>query len=344
MVTVILPAHNEEKIIKKAIESLLNQSYWNTEIIICLDNCTDGTEQIINDNFADNYSVKVFKSVENKNKKAGALNQLFSYYFKSMGKYILVMDADTILHHNAIFESVKFLNINKSNGAVCSSAGLIKGEKTNLLWQLQNIEYGLSDSVHQEKQGNIFCCRGMYSMYRKCALNQIIKERKFLFDNDSITEDYELTLMLKKYNWEISSNKKIKAYTDVPLTIKELWIQRIRWTTGGFLDLINHKLKKYTRNDIFAMLFYLFIVFFQVYLIMSSFFVGFSINFYLIALNIILLWINNLLRMKYIQYKDYKTYLILFTVILQLFSFYFDVFVMIVSFKNVIFRKNLIWR
>ena len=86
-VTIILPAHNEEKIIKQAIESLLNQSYWDTEIIVCLDNCTDKTEAILNDNFGDNYAVKIFKSVNNQKKKAGALNQLFRCYFNNMRKY-----------------------------------------------------------------------------------------------------------------------------------------------------------------------------------------------------------------------------------------------------------------
>jgi len=342
MVTIVLPAHNEEKIIKDSIQSLLNQSYWDIEIIAVLDNCNDNTEKIINDNFENNLNIKVFKTVNNKNKKSGALNQLFNYYFDNMGEYILIMDADTVLNKFAIAEGVKFLNKYYSNGAVCSVAGIMKN-KRNLLWYLQNIEYGLSDSSHVEAQGNIFCCRGMFSMYRKNSLQQIKNERNYIFDIRSITEDYELTLALKKYGWKISSSRKIKAYTDVPLNIKELYTQRKRWSTGGIIDLLKHKVNKYTRNDFLYLLTYLLISFLQMYLVIDLIQTKFSFNFYFLIFNIAFILINNLVRIKYIQYKNWKVYLILFTIIPQMLYFYFDMFVFFVSIKNVVFRKKINW-
>lgn len=46
-ISVVLPAHNEEKYIGKCLESLLNQDYHDSEIVICLNLCTDGTEKVV---------------------------------------------------------------------------------------------------------------------------------------------------------------------------------------------------------------------------------------------------------------------------------------------------------
>lgn len=313
-VTIILPAHNEERIIKQAIESLLNQSYWETEIIVCLDNCTDKTEAILNNNFGDNYAVKIFKSVNNQHKKAGALNQLFSCYFSSMRKYILVMDADTVLHHRAVEEGVRYLKSNNKHGAVCSIAGIMNPEKKNLLWYLQSIEYGFGDTSFIENRGNVFVCRGMYSMYRKAALNTILDNRGFIYDQNSITEDYELTLELKKYNWEISSYTKIKAFTDVPIKFKDFWVQRVRWMKGGVEDLIKHGIKKHTKNDIIGSLFYRFLIIVQIYFLIEIFRFK-EINVFWTAAFLSIYLLNIIVRFKYVRNKDFKTYLIAFSLI-----------------------------
>jgi cellulose synthase/poly-beta-1,6-N-acetylglucosamine synthase-like glycosyltransferase len=313
-VTIILPAHNEEKIIKQAIESLLNQSYWHSEIIVCLDNCTDNTEKILNDNFGENFLIKIFKSVNNQNKKAGALNQLFNYHFKNMRKYILVMDADTILHHKAVEEGVRYLARNCETGAVCSMAGTIEPKNKNLLWYLQNIEYGFGDTSFIENQGNVFVCRGMYSMYRKMALENVIKKRNTVYNVDSITEDYDLTLVLKQLGYKLNTSNRIKAFTETPATFKEYFIQRKRWIKGGTDDLIRHGYKKYTALDINNMLFYFLLMFVQVIFAIEAVKVH---NFDLIWLLIIIIvyYINAGIRSKYIKNKDWKMYLILFSMI-----------------------------
>ena len=46
-VSIILPARNEEKFIKKCLDSLINQDYKNYEIIVINDSSEDDTEKII---------------------------------------------------------------------------------------------------------------------------------------------------------------------------------------------------------------------------------------------------------------------------------------------------------
>lgn len=342
-VTILLPAHNEEKIIKKALNSLLRQSYYNLEIICVLDNCIDNTEKIINDNFEDDLNIKVYKSMNNKHKKAGALNQIFDIYFDKMGDYVLVMDADTVLHYRAVEEGVNFLNKYINHGAVCSTAGILSVNKKNILWYFQNIEYGFGDTNFIENFGNVFVCRGMYSMYVKSALKDIIINRRFLYDINSITEDYELTLELKKLGYSISSNSKIKAYTDVPITIKEFWVQRVRWMKGGVDDLINHGFKKHTRLDIFWALFYRLVIVLQLFFIVEVIKVK-SVNIIWFIFMIIVYTINVGLRLKYIQHKDKKTYILLFTMFPMLLYGFLDMILTMYTTFLSIFKINIKWR
>ncbi|MHC5004446.1 MAG: glycosyltransferase family 2 protein, partial [Planctomycetota bacterium] len=44
--SVIVPAHNEERVIDRCISSLRSQDYENLEIVLVLDRCTDGTLEI----------------------------------------------------------------------------------------------------------------------------------------------------------------------------------------------------------------------------------------------------------------------------------------------------------
>ena len=45
--SIVIPAHNEEKYIKKTLHSIKNQTYQNYEVVVVTNGCTDKTEEII---------------------------------------------------------------------------------------------------------------------------------------------------------------------------------------------------------------------------------------------------------------------------------------------------------
>ena len=96
MVSVLIPARNEEKNIIGCIGSLQNQDYRNYEILVIDDNSEDGTFRIISEIAGRDSRVRAYKGKplpEDWYGKAFALDQLVSF---SNGEILLFTDADTI--------------------------------------------------------------------------------------------------------------------------------------------------------------------------------------------------------------------------------------------------------
>lgn len=110
-VSVIIPTYNVERYIDECIESILNQTYSNFEIVICDDCSTDNTLNYIK-KYKDLSNVKVLSNDKNIN-QAATRNKCIE---ASSGEYILIQDADDIssprrieLLLNAFEENVDFV-------------------------------------------------------------------------------------------------------------------------------------------------------------------------------------------------------------------------------------------
>lgn len=91
-VSVVIPVYNGEKYIKQAIDTVLNQTYKNTEIVVINDCSTDNTEKVIFDNFSNLIGNKLIYHKNEKNmERAYSRNKGVEL---SAGKYIFFLDAD----------------------------------------------------------------------------------------------------------------------------------------------------------------------------------------------------------------------------------------------------------
>ncbi len=86
--SVIIPTYNNEKTISRAIDSIINQTYPNWELIIVDDGSTDNTEQKVQPNLR-NPKIKYFKQPNSG--VAIARNTGFQY---STGEFIVFLDSD----------------------------------------------------------------------------------------------------------------------------------------------------------------------------------------------------------------------------------------------------------
>ena len=275
-VIVLVPTKNGEARIGATIESLEQQTVVPARIIVICDNCTDNTEKVVGDYQRKYDNISLLVTQNNHHKKAGALNQAFRALMEeppAMWQYALMMDDDTVLDPGLIAAGLNTLADNENVGAVCSRAGVIFPEEKltvlqKFIWHMQHIEYGLFfDSSRVQTLEHIKVVHGMAAMYSRVALEAVVAFREAtwgvcaqVYCEGNITEDYELTITTRRAGFKVTMNPEMKAWTDVPLSFKKLWRQRIRWLLGGIDALCRHGMNNITYKEYFQHS--LFIVFF----------------------------------------------------------------------------------
>lgn len=130
LVSVIMPVFNALPYLGAAIESILEQSYRNFELIIVNDASTDASLKLI-EKYQSRHprKIKVINLKKNLNKGGDECANLGLKI--ASGKYIARMDADDISHRKRLEKQVKFLQKNKEFFLVGSNATVInaQGEK-----------------------------------------------------------------------------------------------------------------------------------------------------------------------------------------------------------------------
>jgi glycosyltransferase involved in cell wall biosynthesis len=123
LVSVIMPVYNGGKYLNEAIQSVLNQTFQDFELIIFDDGSTDNTVEIAKS--FNNEKIKLFINPLNE-KQGKARNKCIEY---SSGKYLANLDSDDIAEPGRLERQVEFMDNNPEVG-VCGSFAKIIGEET----------------------------------------------------------------------------------------------------------------------------------------------------------------------------------------------------------------------
>jgi glycosyltransferase involved in cell wall biosynthesis len=122
-VSVILPFFNAEKTLSKAIESILNQTYPNFELLLIDNNSTDQSGWMAKKFAGQDSRIKIFK--ERNNGVAHAMNCGLK---NSSGRFLGRMDADDISFADRFEKQVKFLKENPDTGMVGSGVKYVSNQ------------------------------------------------------------------------------------------------------------------------------------------------------------------------------------------------------------------------
>ena len=144
-ISVIMSEYNTDvKLLEKSIQSILNQTYKNFELII-IDDCGKNDVKKIVKKFNDNRII-VFKNKKN----SGLVYSLNRAIEKSTGKYIARMDTDDYSYCDRIKKQLEFLEAHKDIDLVCSNCNFFDGKA---VWGSSGTEYGII-SRNQLSNGN----------------------------------------------------------------------------------------------------------------------------------------------------------------------------------------------
>lgn len=116
LISIVMPAYNEEKYLSEAIYSIQNQTYQNWELVIVDDASTDMTWKIIEDFGKKESRIRSFRATKNQGACA-ALNEALKM---AEGCYICWLSADDKYEPEMLQSSLQFLEQNKNFGAVFS--------------------------------------------------------------------------------------------------------------------------------------------------------------------------------------------------------------------------------
>jgi len=189
LVSVIMPAYNCEKFIKQAIDSILNQTYTNFELLIADDCSADTTKNII-----DSYSDSRIKRFPNENNLGYliASNKLFS---KCTGDYITFQDADDFSSINRLELLVSFLDKNQDH--LCVGSNIVKVNENGEEFYKSNFVLKNNEIKDFFKNSRIVMT-GSSLLVKKEVLDKIGFYNLF-FDRLGSEDVYWFSLILSKY-------------------------------------------------------------------------------------------------------------------------------------------------
>ncbi|MBN1693695.1 MAG: glycosyltransferase [Dehalococcoidales bacterium] len=227
--TVLIPAYNEEKVIGRTIESILEASYPDKEIIVIDDGSKDHTYQIVL-----GYSHRGVKVVHRPNGgKATALNHGLLF---SRGEIIVIVDADSQITKNTLVELVKPFR----DPSVAAVAGNIKVlNRRNFLTNCQALEYIASINIYRRALdvfGSVTVVPGALGAYRREVM-----QGGGSYDPDTLVEDFDVTIKALKSGQVVQASTSAISYTEAPLGIKDFIKQRLRWYRGNFQAMWKHR-------------------------------------------------------------------------------------------------------
>lgn len=233
----VIPAHNEESVIRNLVDSLQEQDYPRElyDIYVIADNCNDNTAQIAKDAGA-----IVLKRFDEEHKTKGfALNWFLQQKIEENADYdaMCVFDADNIVDKNFL------KNMNKK---LCQGEEVVQGYR--------DIKNPTDSWISAGYAIFYWMMHRFYHLARyNLGLSPLLNGTGFMvkFDllkpdgwqTETLTEDIEFSLINiaagRKLGWAVDAI----VYDEQPTTFKASWSQRSRWSVGHLQCM-----KRYTKD------------------------------------------------------------------------------------------------
>jgi peptidoglycan-N-acetylglucosamine deacetylase len=222
LVSVIIPAYNEERVIASTVRGILSSTYKNLEIIAIDDGSRDKTLEVLKENFASEARVTIL-GVPNGG-KANALNFALTH---ANGEVVVALDADTQFERDTIARLVRWFE-DEEIGAVAGNAKV--GNRTNMITRWQALEYIVAQNLERRalaSLGTLTVIPGAVGAWRKSVLVELGG-----FPADTMAEDQDLTIAIQREGYAVGFDASAVAWTEAPSTVRGLAKQRFRWAYG----------------------------------------------------------------------------------------------------------------
>lgn len=221
VVSVLIPAFNEEDIIEKKIQNTIDLEYPQTKkyIYVITDGSTDSTYAK-----AKNFKNVVVLHDQERKGKVGAINRAMDLIHSEL---TVSTDANTCLNSEALLELVKHFNDPKV-AAVSGEKKIINNNAEDatasgegLYWKYESFLKRLDSNVN-----TMVGAAGELIAYRTCLFRKI--------PENSIIEDFIMTMTLAVKGFKVAYEPKAYALESSSASIKEELKRKVRIAAGGF--------------------------------------------------------------------------------------------------------------
>lgn len=242
LVSIIIPARNEENVIRRTISNCLQQIYRNVEVIVVCHNCSDKTyeQACTNDK-----RVRVFDLNNSPSGKGIALNFGLD---KANGAYICIVDSDGRLAPDFIQNILPLFDL-----GYAAVQGKIEpsNRKFNLITRLLGLESDLFSYPYMIVRDFLSKRTPLGGTGFVIKRDILINEGRF---SNGLVDDFQLSFKLFRRNYRIAFAPLSVVYDEKPPTLHLLFSQRSRWVKGH-IDLLNEKTAEF--KDLMGIIYWL---------------------------------------------------------------------------------------
>ncbi|MDD5112270.1 MAG: glycosyltransferase family 2 protein [Candidatus Altiarchaeota archaeon] len=224
---VIVPAFNEGDVIADCLRSLLKLDYPELRRIVVIDDgSTDDTSHVVSGFLP---HPKITLVIKENGGKASAMNEGLKHVEEEL---VACLDADSVIVKPDILNHMVGYFDNPKVAAVTPSMKVYR--PANVLQQVQWIEYLLGQFLRKMSSflDVILVAPGPFTIYRASVLREIGG-----FDSSTLTEDMEIAYRIHKYGYSIQNSSNAEVGTNAPVTLHQLFRQRLRWSRGTYQNI-----------------------------------------------------------------------------------------------------------
>ncbi|MHA1270204.1 MAG: glycosyltransferase [Candidatus Helarchaeota archaeon] len=237
-ISILIPSKNERTLLLQTLNSIINGEYPinKIQLIIIISGSTDDSGEYC-DKFVKSHGeidVKIISEPIPKKGKPTALNYGLKFIKHDICVFYdsgVILETDTLIHLIAPF---KDSSINVSIGPV-----LVKNWKKNKWTKAGVIDYSMvsGGGILSEVKNRLGS--SCYVFGRNFSIRTQILNRYNGFNEDSLTEDLYLSVLLNLDGIKVYFIPKAKAYDTIPYILANIKKQRIRWIVGLKEDMKN---------------------------------------------------------------------------------------------------------
>lgn len=244
-ISIMIPAFDESKVIGDTLRNMLEVDYPDDkyEILVGTYEADTGTRRIVQQFEREFPNIREVPNPEKPpTTKAQNLNNIYRSICEN-SEIVGIQDAEDRLSKNILKEANRILQEESAVQfkVVPHERGKSFTEKSYgvMFGKLHNFNL-----PRRERFGFIVPSAGVGTYFRREVLDEIVREYGYLFDENNMTEDYELSIRLARKGYRIKFSTKAVVCEKFPGRFSVALKQRTRWAFGRFQTFEKHGIPK----------------------------------------------------------------------------------------------------